>query len=206
MKHGKMLGLAAVAAAALMAFVGASTAPATVLCKTAPITEGKCAAGWAYSGEIHAVSTVRPLITNSFKTVECAEWTVADVVESEGDATHTVTGSISALTVAGCNCTFAVVQKGTFEVHAIGNTGNGTFTSNGMTMTTSCSTIFGTVHCNYVTENDDLGTLTGGATATMTITVETKRELTSGICDEEAVWHAAYKFTSPDSLYVATST
>ena len=53
MKYVKMLGLAAVAAMALMAFLGASSASATVLCKT-HITSGCAAAGWDYAGPLEA--------------------------------------------------------------------------------------------------------------------------------------------------------
>jgi hypothetical protein len=42
MKYLKMLGLAAIAAMGLMAFLGASTASATVLCETTPASITRC--------------------------------------------------------------------------------------------------------------------------------------------------------------------
>jgi hypothetical protein len=132
--------------------------------------------------------------------------------EGTGTATETPRGPISALTFTGCNCTVVVSTTGTgeLEVHVIGDTGNGTVTGNGTTDTVSCVTIFGTVHCQYTIENDHLGTLTGSSTtggrATIDITVETKREPTSGLCDEEAIWHAKYEITTPATLDVATKT
>ncbi len=215
MKYVKMLGLAAIAAAALMAFVGASSASATVLCKTKVNAAGFCPKGWvmAQGEEIHAVSeTENPTLTSTFKTVTCEESTVKGEVEVKGDAANTVKGPVLTLTFTkNCNCTVTVIKAGTLEVHAKDDKGNGTLTSNGATVTVQCSSIFGPVHCLYVTENDDMGTLTGstttGGTATMDITTEVKREETvkeGALCDEEAVWHAKYKVTTPDTLDVAT--
>lgn len=218
MKLVKMPGLAAVATAALMAFAGAGTASATVLCTTAPIS-GVCPAGFAYTGEIHAVSEEKPKLTTSFKNIECEESTVRERSEAEGDATHTVGGLVEVLTFTGkCNCTVAVLQQGVWELHAIAGNTNGTLTSSGVEMTTQCSTIFGTMHCIYYTEHDDLGTLTSsgatGGTATIDTTVETRRlfteeeenEINTALCEEEAIWHVKYKVTTPDTLYVANST
>ncbi len=217
MKYVKMLGLAAVAAAALMAFVGASSASATVLCKTEITASGNCPTGWAVptTEEIHAVSeTEKPTLTSTFKTITCDESTVGGKATTEGSATTTASGPVEALTfTTNCTCTVAVIQRGTLEIHAIGDTGNGTLTSNGATVTVQCSSIFGPVHCLYVTENDHMGTLTGskttGGTATMDITTEVKRETTTKegtLCDEEAIWHAKYKVTTPDTLNIATAT
>jgi len=46
MKHVKLLGLAAVVAAALMAFVGASSASATVLCSEPGTSSGDNLSAW----------------------------------------------------------------------------------------------------------------------------------------------------------------
>ncbi len=218
MKYVKML-LAAVAAGALMAFVGASSASATVLCTTKPTAEGVCPAGGGYTGEIHAVAEEKPKLTTTFKTIECEKSTIKERSEKEGDATHTVGGLVEVLNFTGkCNCTFVAIRQGEWELHAIAGSGNGTVTSSGVEITTQCSTIFGAVHCIYYTEHDDLGTLTSsgttGGTATIDTTVETKRlfteeeenEINTALCEEEAIWHVKYKVTTPDTLYVASST
>jgi hypothetical protein len=215
MKYVKMLALAAVAAAALMAFVGASTASATVLCKTKVNAAGFCPKGWvmAQAEELHAISeTEKPTLTSTFKTITCDESTVKGEVEKKGSAAETVKGPVQTLTfTTNCNCTVVVLKGGTLEVHAKDDKGNGTLTSNGAEVTVQCASIFGNVHCIYVTENDDMGTLTGstttGGTATMDITTEVKRAKTTEngtLCDEEATWHAKYKVTTPDTLDVAT--
>jgi len=240
MKYVKMLGLAAAAVAALMAFVGASTASATVLCKVegekgaTGLTGTTCPAEKAYpkGTEIHAVldpGTGPAKLTTAFKNIECEESTVSGKTSNEGSATETVTGSVEVLTFGKCNCEVNVIKKGTLEVHwinvldknengeVIAETGghNGTLTSNGAEVTAQCNTIFGAVHCIYVTENTDLGTATasgknekGEATpATMDIeSANIPRLATSGLCAETAKWDAKYEVTSPKPLYVAAHT
>jgi hypothetical protein len=206
MKYVKMLGLAAVAATALMAFAGAGTASASVLCKTAPNAKGNCPVGWGYEGEIHMVSTEKPVITGEPISISCNESTIkAQLSEGTKVATETPNGPIGVFTLTGeCNCEFVVVKAGTLEIHAIGNTGNGTLTSNGTTVTESCNTIFGKVHCAYVTNNRDLGELKGGTTPSIAITIEVEREETSSLCGK-TTWHSAYKITNTP-LWVATAT
>ena len=224
MKYVKMLGLAAVAAAALMAIVGSSTASATVLCAAEPTngnpaTKGTvCPTNFAYIAgtEIHAVldpGTGPAKLTTAFKNIECEESTVSGSTENEGSAAETVKGKVATLTFGKCNCEVKVLEEGgkqkagTLEVHWIPDTFNGTLTSNGAEVTANCSTIFGTVHCIYVTENTDLGTLTGGNPATMDIeSANIPRLSTSGLCAETAKWDAKYEVTSPKPLYVADHT
>jgi len=106
MKYVKMLGLAAVAAAALMAFVGASTASATVLCKTAGTgspTGTTCPANQAYPAgtAITAVNKGTVKLDTTFKTIECSGSEVKGSTSNEGSATETVTGPEGTLTFTG---------------------------------------------------------------------------------------------------------
>ena len=214
MKYLKMLGLAAVAAAALMAFVGGSTASATVLCKTTPTKpqtpEGTtCPPNQAYPAgtKIHAVNEEHTVLTTEFLNVTCTESTVEGETENEGSATETVKGPITVLTFNGCNCTVNVLKRGSLEVHWIEGTHNGTLKSSGAEVTVECSTIFGKVHCIYTTNATDLGTLTGGKTATMDISsAGIPRVTTSALCDPTSNWDAKYNITTPDELYVAGHT
>jgi hypothetical protein len=209
MKYVKMLGLAAVAAAALMAFVGASTASATVLCKSAGGTT--CPAGEAYGANttIHAVNTGTVKLDTSFKTIECTGSTVQGETENEGSATETVKGKTGGtLTFTGCNCTVTVLNAGTLEIHWIEGGSNGTVTSSGSETTTSCKTIFGTVHCIYVTNGTHVGTLTGGNPATLSAsaTIPVDAEHSNGLCPQESKWTANYEVTSPTPLFVTGHT
>jgi hypothetical protein len=200
MKYLKMLALATVAAAALMAFVGAGIASATTL-TSPPGTDLKAGT------KITAVSeTERPTLTGGFKNIGCNESTIGGEITNAGGAASTVSGPVQTLTFTGnCTCEVVVIEKGSLEIHVIGAGPNGTLTSTGARVTVNCSTIFGPVHCIYKTNATDLGTLTGTgvSTATMDITAEIPRENTSGLCAEEAILHAKYLVTSPDPLLVS---
>jgi hypothetical protein len=221
MKYVKMLSLAAVAAAALMAFVGASTASATVLCKTPGTgtpTGTTCPANQAYPAgtEIHAVSEGNLVLTtgSEFTEITCKKSTIKGLTSNEGSATETVkvTGSASTITWEECStpnggCTVTTVKPGTLEVHWIEGTHNGTLTSTGAEITSNCASIFGNIHCIYQAANEDLGTVTGGAPATADFeSTPVNIVSTSGLCPSGPKWDAKYQITSPNPLYVAGHT
>jgi hypothetical protein len=229
MKYVKMLGLAAIAAAALMAFVGASSASATVLCKVAGTgspTGTTCPAGEALGvgAEIHAVleSGTSATLTGepgTEKVIVCNESTVKGEVTAEGSATATAKGNITALTFGKCTspslggtaCTVTTLKGGTLEAHWISGTHNGTLTSNGAEVTTSCNSIFGAIHCIFTTNSSTIGTLNGSATTGKTATFEAfevplTQVATNALCPSEAGWDGKYEVTTPDTLNVAGHT
>ena len=210
MKYVKMLGLAAVAAAALMAFVGASTASATVLCKTTGTgspTGTTCPAGSAYAvGQpIHAVNVGNTLLKDDGSgatLITCTGSTLQGEITNAG-GTGTVSGPISSLTFTGCDQHVTVLKPGTLEVHWIENTHNGTLTSNGAEVTTLTTTIFGNIHCIYVTNNTHLGELTDGNPAIVHANAIIPQKETSALCPGKARWVATYEVTTPKPLSVA---
>jgi len=220
MKYVKMLGLAAVAAAALMAFVGASTASATVLCKTTGTgspTGTTCPANQAYPAgtEIHAVNEGNAVLTGPETTVliTCTISTVKGSTENEGSNTETVKGPIEKLTFENCGAgvTVTVLKPGKLEVHWIEGTHDGTLTSSGAEVTTVTPSIFGNVHCIYTTTNSDIGKLTHSSTDTNAATMEAEHAplqqlSTSGLCPSQAFWDAKYEVTTPKPLFVAGHT
>jgi hypothetical protein len=220
MKYLKMLGLAAVAAAALMAFVGSSTASATVLCEvpgTGTTTGTTCPKKVVEEhGEKKEVSQTYPKGTvvkaqlvagtvakleTSFKTIECKKSTTEGETSAE-EATQ-LTGPEGKLTFSECNCEVVVLHAGTVSTEWLAGTHNGTQRSSGSETTTTCSTLFGNVHCIYTTSNTDLGTLTGGNPAKLDASAEVGRLTTSAACAEKSLWKAEYEVTSPKPLYVA---
>jgi hypothetical protein len=216
MKYVKMLGLAAVAMAALMAVFGASSASATVLCKTKPTESGTtgttCPTGWAYPAgtKNHAVSVGGIALHTSGLTIECKSSTIEGEFENEGSATETVKGPVKTLTFEGCNCEVKVLKTGTQEVHWVPDTFNGTVTGNGAEITATCSTIFGTLHCIYVANNLDLGESTASTSpetaAILHVNVTVARSPTNALCEEEAKWTATYETTTPKPLWFAAHT
>jgi hypothetical protein len=222
MKSVKMLGLAAVAAAALMAFVGVSSASATVLCKTPGTgspTGTTCPAGWAYPAgtEIHGVSEGNIVFTtgSEFTEITCKAGTWKVSVKNEGSATETVKGeTISPTDTAWgeCStpngkCTVTTIRGGLLEVHWIEGTHNGTLAPFGFEITSSCNSIFGTIHCRLTTFTLGIGVVTGGATATADFENAPLANLpTSGLCPENSKFDAKYEITTPKPLYVTGHT
>jgi hypothetical protein len=203
MKYVKMLGLAVVAAAALMAFAGAGTASATVLCKN---SESASSCNENYPSETELKSSLsagtKAILKTEIKTIECSKSTLSGKPENGGSATETVKGPIAALAFEECNCEVKSLKKGTVEIHWISGSTNGTVTATGAEVTVNCSTIFGLVHCIYVTEKTDLGTLTGGNPAKIDVKAVLPRLATSAPCSATATWEATYEFTSPKPLFV----
>ncbi len=213
MNYFKTLTLGAVAVAALMAFVGASSASATVLCSeagTGSPTGTTCPSGKAYGAgqEIHAVNVGNVKFDTTFKTITCTGSTVKGTISGEGSATETVTGPEGELTLTGCNCEVFVLHGGRLEIHWIEGTHNGTVTSSGLEITTRCSTVFGPVHCTLYTESSHVGTLTGGLPATWTISdiAPVEEAESDDLCPEESVWTATYSITTPHDLFVTGHT
>lgn len=201
MKYLKILGLAAIAAAAMMAFAGSASATELTCNKAGE----KCAAGTT----IHAVSEGHAVLDNeALGNVECNS-TVEGSLTEPGTPTTTASGPIKAGGLTFTNCTSAVVQvlnQGTLEIHTQGSTANhnGTLTSSGAEVTVEK---FG-FHCIFSTNNTDLGTVTGsgttGATATLDISANIPR--TGGrsglFCGTSSPWTGFYKVDSPDWLDV----
>lgn len=212
MKHIKMLGVAAGATVALMAFVGASSASGTVLCKTPGTgtpTGTTCPEGWAYptGTTTHEVNEGVVKLTTEFKNIECSKSEIEIETENLGSETETVRGQVKKLTFQECNCEVKTLNNGTQEFHWISGTHNGTITSTESEVTAQCSSIFGNVHCIYSTNATDVGDVTAGAEATVDIEGnDIPRLTTNELCAEEATWDGKYKVESPKPLYFATKT
>jgi hypothetical protein len=200
MKYIKMLGLAVVAAAAVMAFIGAGTASATVLCKTAtnPCTEKH--------GDvtIHGTLVGSATLESGSEVLDtCTASMIHGKVEQTGSATSTVSGKISELTWGSCTNPTTTVTLGSLEIHHIAGTNNGTLTAIGTEVTVSG--IFG-VSCTYGAGTGlDLGTVKGGSPSIITISTKVKKTAGSFVCPSEPTWTAEYKVTEPSPLFVSAS-
>jgi hypothetical protein len=191
MKYVKMIGLMAIAAAAVMAFAG--TASATTV--TSP-------SGTLYTGKIVAASGGHVVLDNPIAKIECSS-KVEGTVTSHG-AGVTAKGTISSLTfgspVGTCTDSWhvTVVSAGSLEIHGTGGN-NGTLTSSGATVE---ATRFG-ITCRYATNNTDIGTFTGGTPATLDISASIPFHSGSVFCGTGATaWTGAYDGTSPGSLFI----
>jgi opacity protein-like surface antigen len=199
MKYAKILGLLAVAAAALMAF--AASASATTL--TSP-------PGTTYTGVIEAEAEDpdseehNGVTLDGVTDINCTHSKVAGKVETHG-SNVTASGLLSTLTFEECNAHVTVLKKGELIIHTdhVAGDGNGTLTSSGAEVTIQVTTPI-KISCIYSTENTPIGTLTGhdDEHATLDIKATIKRTGHSFFCGAEAEWTGSYTVTNPENLTV----
>ncbi len=190
MKYVKILGLLAVAAAALMAFAG--TASATSVSTTT--------GGAASTPTIHATNEGGHVtLANSIANIECSS-TSEGAVESHG-AGKEASGNLSSLSFTGCTNSWHVTVTAAGSLSVAWTSGhNGTAKSTGAKVTT---TRLG-VTCNYETNATDIGTVTGGSPATLDISASIPIAAgSSGLCGSgNAKWSGSYSTTA--ALYIAS--
>ncbi len=211
--YAKMLGLAAVAALALMAVVGVSSAAASAKVCSTTGTGAACAAGHGneYTTQKFTGTTTgtRTAVLNSgFNVVTCHS-------HIEGEITHGGAGKITSLTFSHCinDSLFGASCTATATASAA-SPWNGTAVAegggNGRLEVTSPVTgqfsCIGTT-CRYKAAN--AGTkgeikVTGGETATVTATKVplTLEEPSSEACSATATWSGTYSVITPDSLWL----
>ncbi len=211
MKYVKMFALAAVAAGALMAFIGAGTASATVLCST---TADPCplAQKWGNipldfslaAGTSANLQETGPPEGEGGVLDTCKESTVKGEITNTGSATETVTGSITSLTWGTCTWPTTTTLLGKLEVHKITGTSNGTVTADGETRVTIKNPF---ESCTYtVPSGKSIGDLTEGKPAIFHANAVAKRVGPfSFFCPETAVWSATYTLTEPKETTLSVS-
>lgn len=210
MKYAKMLALAAVAAGALMAFIGAGTASATVLCST---TVTPCPVGQDWPAgttiDFSATKTAKLVDTENGVLDECTTSTVHGTLTKTGGSksTETPTGTITqgrkangqleGLTWESCSFPTKTLTATALEIHQIAGTSNGTVTADGTFEVTINTVFFGS--CIYgVTAGVDIGTLNEGKPATFTANAVAEKFSGSNFaCPETSKWTGEYTLTAP---------
>jgi len=211
MKYIKMIGLAAVAVAAMMAIAGTGTASATVFCHT---TSSPCPEKWKLGTEPRFI--VKPGTagiwndTSGGIAAKCPEGELRGTITSAGSSTETVKISVpgSGLiwkSVEGCIET-KTLEGGTLEVHAISGTDNGTVTVTGFKITIS---ILGSSCIYGFGVGQTLGTLTGNGSGTAVLDIKTNFVKKEGgfICPTDLNWAEEFTQEKPSGtgLYVLSS-
>jgi hypothetical protein len=199
MKYLKTSGLAALAVAAVMAFAGAGTASASVLCTT---TSNPCTsvlpAGTALDLSLESGTS---LIWQNGGTVleTCTGVTLKSSITSAGSSTSTVKSQNKLLTWTGCNWTNETTVLGGLEIHNISGTHNGTLTASEDIAWRFNSGAFGT--CIYAWKaGADLGTLTEGKPATLDMNSTIVRYTGSSLlCPENGTLVGSFIVTEPAS-------
>jgi hypothetical protein len=202
MKYLKMLGLAAVAAAALMAFVGAGTASADELCTK---SETPCAAANRIT-QIHATlepgTSAKLEDTNGNTLDTCTEATVLITNIKQGAGVSPITGSSTAGEItwgsAGTACSFTTDTITGASYAASQATGGGTTLKASGAEVTINTGLFGS--CIYKTGTGlDLGTVSqGGKTLAINVVVE---RASGFVCPSTAKWNATYTVTNHTAVF-----
>jgi len=217
MKYLKMFALAAVAAGALMAFIGAGTASATELCSTTTAAGVACPAGQKWgagtiidfsltsgtSAELKETSAPEGE-GKSLDTCTGSETTVKGELTNAGSATETATGKITELKWKTCTFPTSTTQLGRLEIHRIAGTSNGTVTSDEETKVTINTVFFGS--CVYTVESGhSIGDITEGNPAVFHANAVAHQVSNNPVCPTTSVWTATYTLTSPSGTTLSIS-
>lgn len=187
----KMLGLAAAAALALTAFVGAGTASANKLCKTA-----NCSEDLTVGDEISASLTGSTEFRSGLTTMTtCTGGAIAGKLKATSTTPINIT--VETLTLINCTKGTNTLKKGTlaFE-YTSGDNGALLLTGTEITI----SSIFGS--CVYGPNGIiTLGLLNGGENAKIEVNAGLSRTGGGMGCPETTVWTGTFNVTTPPSLY-----
>jgi hypothetical protein len=189
----KMLGLAAVAAAALMAFVGAGTASATTLTDEAGNVVNS---GSTIDFSIPSGKSAVLVDTTGEELDKCTGSTARGKTSNGGGAGVAVTGNVETLTWTSCTLPTKTLAAAGLQVNG---TGAGNVSATG-TFEVEIETIFFGPCVYGVTNGTPIGTLANG-----TFTANAVTEKFSGnkfACLPSAVWTGTYTATEPKGLKV----
>jgi hypothetical protein len=215
MRYIKILGLAVVAAAALMAFVGAGTASAKegVLCST---TTNPCNSKWTTdtvfdfslttgkSAElVNAAEPKEVLDTCTISTIK------SSLTKNPDTSTGTATSVNTEIKWEKCTWPTTTLVPGALKVERIAGTSNGTVRADAEIRVTINTVFFGS--CVYgVKAGAHLGEITEGTAATpaefhANKALAEKLEGSNIACPEKSLWTADYALTTPTNTTLSVS-
>ena len=199
MKYLKILGLAAVAAMALTAFLGAGTASASNLRIFGSGTN--LGTGTAIEATLESGNSALLEDAFGFTATTCTGSTVNGTIERVTPAGQPK-GKIGTLTFTGCPEKHAVkvLANGELEVRNIAGTTNGTVFSSGAKVSVF-NTLLNQTCVAETGEGTDLGTLTGATSAAGKATMDINGLIPlSGCSASNARWTGKYEVTKPVGL------
>lgn len=214
MKRLKTLGLAAVAALALTALLGAGAASATVLCNNAT---KPCSLKYPLGTKIHMVlksgTTFTKTTDDRTKVIDhCRSPTFQLSTSNVGGAAETVSAETKAVYYSECTYPNTVLALGAVEFHYDEKTGNTLVTGKSTTITERISTFGGLIvhHCWYgYGAGTTIGTLTQpeGPLSDTVFHMSATISFIEGnpTCAASVRWEGTFTVVSPVPLYVANS-
>lgn len=210
MNHLKIFGVAAVAAAIVMALVGASSASATALCS---LNQEECASPLVTGTAVEASlkTGTKAVLKTELATVECSKSATSGKTTS--GAAPSVSGVIENLsfseckTTSGTNCTVGTALSLPYSA-SITATGSG----NGKLVVTkgggggnpgATVTCLGVIECTFRTPSATLNVLGGNPAVAKAEGIELT-ERSGLICPaKEAKWTAEYAVSKPNPLWIS---
>lgn len=214
MKYIKILSLAAISTLTVVAFMGAGTASATVLCKTTPSVVGLtiCPKGWDYEKGTEITASLAPKTTIKFTTTtgtllsECKGAAIEGVTMNTGSATETVNVEVTneGLRWFECSTITETVLGGKFIIHHISESDEvGTLTDEGFGVTLNVAG----ATCTYgAGAGADVGKLTGGENPKIDISVVWAKTAGSFLCQADVRWSAEYIVETPKPIWIGEHT
>jgi len=212
-RYLKILAVSAVAAAAMMAVVGAGTASAkTILCTGNPpgtTKSSECPAGvhewtWPAPQKIKA-HAVNPVLETSLVNVECNE-SATEVEPSSDNSATTIAGKVTALSFTGCHiqgsttaCTVTVENlpyTGSIEGTVGGKTESSKLSVNNPRAKVVCGSF---INCTYSQASVSLAGTNGLPTQ---FVANTSLANVGGLfCPSTSTWKATYKADSTITIH-----
>jgi hypothetical protein len=198
MKYLKILGLAAVAAMALTAILGAGTASASNIKVFG--AAGNLGVGTEIEATLEAGNSAFLEDAFGLTAVTCTGSTVKGKIERV-TPTGQPKGKISSLTFTPCGHTVDVEASGELEVRNIAGTTNGTVFSSGAKVKVFNTLLNQNCIANTGAAGTDIGTLTGAASAVKNATMDINGLIPlEGCSASNARWTGKYEVTKPVGL------
>jgi hypothetical protein len=196
MKYLKMVGLAALAAMVLMAFAGAGSASAAVLCKTKTTPcNSKWTKGTQLEFSLKAGTSALWRTTESLSLKTCTGAKIKGEITNEGSGTESVQIKNTEISWSSCTVGTVTLKPGELEIKGITGSENGTVILKNAEFTTN-DVVFG--DCKYGTgAGADLGLITASATGDVVMDVNALLAPVGGPCCPEVVWTEEFTITSP---------
>lgn len=194
MKNLKILGLAVLAATVLTAFLGAGSASATVLCKTA---ENPCPEGQKWSIGTALEATSEHIFF--YNTNTCVASTIKAKNTGNGGSGLPVPLSLEGLSFSTCTRNTLVTTLGEMQIEWITGTHSGVVTSRGAKGTFSMPLGSCAWSIGFGGAWVDIGTIYGGSPAE----IELEAPLTT-ICPFTHIT-GTYTVPTPEPLYIESS-
>jgi hypothetical protein len=209
MKHPKTFGLAAVAAVACTALLGAGSASATVLCsayQSPCFAKNTYAAGTSVKFAVEAGTSITFKTTASENLVTCESSSLSTKTKNAGGKEQRVEGELSSLALAGCSSPTAINGLGEFSIEYAPQNPIKTRAYLWVSKLEIQFTVFGAA-CTYGGSEVYVGTLTSADPVDPAIPaslhIKTLLPKTAGgfLCPADLTWEGASRASAPEPLY-----